>query len=58
MYTVLDVTHVGRDNGRVKILEELEISRAIFEVSGWLAGVCWGIRADWALWDRFMRGVS
>ncbi|KAF9511370.1 hypothetical protein BS47DRAFT_1298934 [Hydnum rufescens UP504] len=30
-FTVIDVTTAGRPNGRSKILEEIEISRAIFE---------------------------
>lgn len=31
-YTVVDVTHQAERNGRTSILEEVEISRAIFEV--------------------------
>lgn len=32
-YTVIDITNTGRPNGTSKILEEIEVSRAIFEVS-------------------------
>ena len=32
-YTIVDVTNVDKPNGRARILEELEFSRALFEVS-------------------------
>lgn len=32
-YTVVDVTRVGQPGGEAKVLEEVELSRALFEVS-------------------------
>lgn len=31
-YTVVDISRIGKQNGAAKILEEIEISRALFEI--------------------------
>jgi O-acetylhomoserine/O-acetylserine sulfhydrylase-like pyridoxal-dependent enzyme len=31
-YTIVDITNIDKPNGRSKVLEEIELSRALFEV--------------------------